>query len=92
MDNVDTALAEEKFRAGFKDAVSYDEVFQLITKLKQRKSTAEKNEEILGCTERAASWSVSRLSMWCFIYLFINWIALEGLSRKIAEKITLIVV
>lgn len=55
MDNVDTAMAEEKFRAGFKDAVSYDEVFQLITKLKQRKSTAEKNEEILGCTERAAS-------------------------------------
>ena len=55
MDNVDTALAEEKFRAGFKDAVSYDEVFQLITKLKQRKSSAEKKEEILGCAERAAS-------------------------------------
>lgn len=55
MDNVDTELAEEKFRAGFKDAVSYDEVFQLITKLKQRKSTVEKNEEILGFAERDAS-------------------------------------
>ncbi|XP_074627914.1 uncharacterized protein LOC141885883 isoform X4 [Acropora palmata] len=55
MDNVDTELAEEKFRAGFKDAVSYDEVFQLITKLKQRKSTVEKTEEILGCAERDAS-------------------------------------
>lgn len=55
MDNVNAELAEAKFRAGFKDAVSYDDVLQLITKLKQRKSTAEKTEETLGCVERAAS-------------------------------------
>ena len=63
MDNVNAELAEAKFRAGFKDAVSYDDVLQLITKLKQRKSTAEKTEETLGCVERAASWSVPGFSM-----------------------------